>query len=169
MRTTIAAVTAAAALAAIGVATVPAVDATATADATARADATAELIRKESPYSVTETLDRLESLLVKRDITVMARVDHAGNARKVGMELRPTQLLIFGKPEHGTALMLQSQTIGIDLPMKVLAWRDAAGQVWIGYEAPSDIAAEHGLTEPAEILRTMARGLGDLTDAAIAR
>ncbi|EAR22060.1 hypothetical protein NB231_04105 [Nitrococcus mobilis Nb-231] len=128
---------------------------------------TAELTTKQSPYSVSETLDRLENILAEKGIAVMARVDHAKNAEKVDLELRPTQLLIFGKPEIGTKLLQQDQTIGIDLPMKVLAWQDAAAQVWLGYEDPRAIAAERGLTGAKDTLQKMAEGLDNLTDAAL--
>ena len=127
----------------------------------------AELVKKQSPHSVTETLDRLETVLKEEDITVMARVDHGANADKVGMQLRPTQLLIFGKPERGTRLMQEDQTVGIDLPMKVLAWEDQAGQVWIVYEKPEAIASERGITGAADVVQTMSKGLDNLTDAAV--
>ncbi|MCO6441859.1 MAG: DUF302 domain-containing protein [Nitrococcus mobilis] len=127
----------------------------------------AELTTKRSPYSVAETLDRLENILAEQGIAVMARVDHAKNAEKVDLDLRPTQLLIFGKPEIGTKLLQQDQIIGIDLPLKVLAWQDASAQVWIGYEDPRSIAAERGLTGAKDTLQKMAEGLDNLTDAAV--
>lgn len=103
--------------------------------------------RRESRHSVPQTLDRLESILKERGITVFARIDHAGEASKVGLELRPTQLLIFGNPRAGTPLMAAHPTMAIDLPMKVLAWQDAAGKVWIGFNSVDYMRKRHDLTD----------------------
>ncbi len=87
------------------------------------------LIVKESSFSVSETLDRLEALFEERGIRAAARVDHAAAAVSVEKELRPSQVLIFGNPNLGTPLMQSNPVIGIDLPLKVLAWKDADGKV----------------------------------------
>jgi uncharacterized protein (DUF302 family) len=105
------------------------------------AGATAGLVTTRSPYSVTETMDRLERAVRDRDLIVIARVDHAAAAQKGGFTLRPTQLLIFGNPRAGTPLMQSAQSIGIDLPLKVLVWEDGQGQVWLGYNDPAWLAA----------------------------
>jgi len=76
-----------------------------------------------STHDVATTMDKLESIVKNKGMKVMARVDHASNAKKVGMELRPTQLLIFGNPKVGTPLMICSQSIAIDLPQKILVWQ----------------------------------------------
>jgi len=78
------------------------------------------LITKPSPYPVAETMDRLERAVKDRELVVIARVDHAAAAQKAGLTLRPTQLLIFGNPKAGTPLMQSAQSIGIDLPLRVL-------------------------------------------------
>ncbi len=39
--------------------------------------------------------------------------------------------------------MACAQTVGIDLPLKVLAWEDQVGQVWLGYNDPAWIASRH--------------------------
>src|SRR5271170_3320447 len=101
------------------------------------------LVSVASKYSVKDTLDRLEANLKAKDITVFARIDHAAGAASVAMPLRPTELLIFGNPKAGTPLMQSSQTIGIDLPLKILAWQDAAGQVWLTYNDPGWLARRH--------------------------
>ena len=126
-------------------------------------------IQKKSPYSVSETLDRLEQVLKEKNITVMARLDHAGNAKKVDMELRPTQLLIFGNPKLGTQLMREEQTAGIDLPLKALAWKDLSGQVWLAYERPEALAERRGIAADNAVIRTIAKALEGLTNAAIKR
>lgn len=131
------------------------------------ASAETDLVSKKSPFTVGETLDRLETVLKGKDITVMARVDHGMNAEKVGMDLRPTQLLIFGKPEHGTQLMQQSQAVGLDLPLKALAWQDESGQVWLGHQPIEVIAERWGIDPASEIVTRIGKGLDALTDAAL--
>jgi len=103
------------------------------------------LITIASKFSVKETLDRLEANLRGRDITVFARIDHASGAASVAMPLRPTELLIFGSPKAGTPLMQSNQTIGIDLPLKILGWQDAGAKVWLTYNDPSWLARRHRL------------------------
>ena len=124
------------------------------------------LVTKQSQYSVAETIDRLERAAKERGLVVIARVDHAGAAQKAGSMLRPTQLLIFGNPKAGTPLMQSAQTIGIDLPLKALAWEDAAGQVWLAYNDPAWLTERHGVQGRAEIVKAMTAALEALTDTA---
>ena len=120
--------------------------------------------KRESPYSVPQTLDRLEAVLKERGIAVFARIDHAGEAAKVGLQLLPTQVLVFGNPRAGTPLMVAHPTIAIDLPMKALAWQDATGKVWIGFNSVDYMKKRHGLTdEQAKVLAVA----GVLIDAAL--
>mgnify|MGYP006304268781 FL=1 len=127
------------------------------------------LVTKRSPYSVDRTLDRLASVVKEKGITVFARVSHSEGAADVGMELRPTELLIFGNPKVGTHFFTSRQTAGIDLPMKALAWKDAKGQVWLGYNDPAYIAERHGITDRPAIIKKMTRALEAVTDAAVRR
>jgi uncharacterized protein (DUF302 family) len=108
------------------------------------------LVTMASMFSVKETLDRLEMNLKAKEITVFARIDHAAGAASVAMPLRPTELLIFGNPKAGTPLMQSNQTIGIDLPLKILVWQDAGGKVWLTYSDPSWLAQRHGLDPGTE-------------------
>lgn len=87
---------------------------------------------------------RLEAAVSARGMTVFARVDHAAGAIAAGLELRPTDLLIFGSPKGGTALMQSVQTIGIDLPLKMLVWQDESGATWLSYNDPGWLAERHG-------------------------
>ena len=86
-----------------------------------------------SHFGTKETIDRLEAEIKAKGLTVFARVDHAAGAAAVGMSLRPTELLIFGNARGGTPLMQADQRIGIDLPLKALAYQDDAGKVWLSY------------------------------------
>lgn len=117
-----------------------------------RATATHGLIALQSPYTPAETMNRLEAEVKKRNLGVVARIDHAAAAQRIGQTLRPTELLIFGNPQAGTPLMLCAQLAGIDLPMKALVWADAAGQTWLGYNDPQWLMHRHGQRDcaPAE-------------------
>lgn len=141
--------------------------ATATASALAL-PAAADMIDKVSPHSVADTMDRLVMAVEGAGATVFARVDHAAGAAKVDMELRPTQTLIFGNPKLGTPAMLDAQTAGLDLPMRVLAYADGEGVVHMTYHDPADFAATHGLPDDAKYIAMMTGALGKLTDKAIA-
>ena len=94
------------------------------------------LVNLASQFSVQETADRFVAAVEKAGLKVFSRIDHAAGAEKVGQSLRPTQLIIFGSPKVGTALMTSDQRAGIDLPMKALAWQDAEGKVWLSYNSP---------------------------------
>ena len=99
------------------------------------------LITRPSHYGAKETMDRLAAAVEARGMTVFARVDHAAGARSAGLELRPTELLLFGNPRGGTPLMQAAQTIGIDLPLQVLVWQDERLQVWLAYDDPNGSAS----------------------------
>lgn len=128
----------------------------------------AEMIEKLSPHSVSVTVDRLQAAVEGAGATVFARVDHAKGAMSIGSELRPTQMLMFGNPALGTPAMLDAQTSGLDLPLRVLAYADAEGQVHVVYHAPSALVAAHGVPADAEYLAKMTGALNNLTNKAIA-
>ena len=107
-----------------------------------------------SKYSVEETMQRFESLLKERGVTVFARVDHSGEAEKVGLRMRPTRLLIFGSPKSGTPLMQAAPTVAIDLPLKALFWEDADGRARLSYNDPAYLQQRHNL--PADLLPNIA-------------
>jgi uncharacterized protein (DUF302 family) len=102
------------------------------------------LISLKSAFSVKETVDKLVHLVESKGLTVFCRIDHAANAVGAGLQLRPTEVLIFGNGKGGTPLMQATQTIGIDLPLKALAWQDAGGQTWISYNDPVWLTERHG-------------------------
>jgi len=122
------------------------------------------LLHVASPHSVPETLNKLESVLQSHGLTVFARVNHSGEAQKVGLTMRPTQLLIFGSPKAGTPLMVARPSIAIDLPLKALAWEDASGKVWLSYNSPQYLKERHGL--PEDLLKNIA-GIGPLIHQAV--
>jgi uncharacterized protein (DUF302 family) len=124
------------------------------------------MITKQSSHSVAVTLDRLEAGLKEKGIAVVARVDHAAAAKNVDMALKPTQVLIFANAKLGTPLMQSNPKIGLDLPLKALAWEDAAGVVWLGYTAPADLAARYQIGDRTEVVQKMTAVLDALTTQA---
>ncbi len=127
----------------------------------------ADLISKVSPHSVAITMDRLSVAVEGAGATVFARVNHAAGAAKVDMELRPTELLIFGNPKLGTPAMLDGQTAGLDLPLRVLAYADGQGVVHVTYHDPAGLAETHGLPVDAKYLAMMSGALDKLTSKAV--
>jgi uncharacterized protein (DUF302 family) len=126
------------------------------------------LVTLASTYSVKETFDRLEAEAKAKGLTIFARIDHAGGASAAGLSLRPTELLIFGNAKGGTPLMQAAQTIGIDLPLKALAWEDAAGKVWLSYNDPAWLADRHGIApQTATVTQNLSNVLAALSKHAI--
>ena len=107
------------------------------------------LITVESSHSVAEVLSRLEAALRDKGVAVFARVDHAAGAADVGLALRPTTVVIFGDPRAGTPLMQADQRVGLDLPLKVLAWEDEHSRTQVTYSDPRWVARRYGLADSA--------------------
>ena len=105
----------------------------------------AGLSRLRSRHAPRETMDRLVASVTARGMTIFARIDHGAGAAAAGLSLRPTALLVFGHARGGTPLMQAVQTIGIDLPLKLLVWQDEDSVTWIGFNEPGWIASRHGL------------------------
>jgi uncharacterized protein (DUF302 family) len=124
-------------------------------------------VSKASRYSVPETVDHLVTVLQSKGMTVFARIDHAAEAEKVGQKLRPTQLLIFGNPKGGTPLMVAAPTVAIDLPFKALAWEDADGKVWLGFNAPGYLKGRHGIKGKNEAIQALEKALDAMIDEAL--
>ncbi len=108
------------------------------------------IVSLPSPYSVKETLDRVEAAAKAKGMHIFLRIDHQLEAEKVGLSLRPTQLLLVGNPKTGTGWMNASPSIAIDLPLKALAWEDDQDQVWLNYNSPDFLKHRHHLTDEQE-------------------
>ena len=98
-------------------------------------------------HSVDQTVARLKGILEAKGVAIFALIDHSGEAVKVGLSMRPTQLLIFGSPKAGTPLMVAAPRLAIDLPLKALAWEDEQGKVWLSYNSPEYLRERHGFPE----------------------
>jgi len=111
------------------------------------------IVNKSGAHTVDQTVDKLKNILQTNGVTLIALVDHSGEAEKVGMKMRPTKLPIFGRPKAGTPLMLAAPSIVIDLTLKMLVWEDSNGKVWLSYNSPAYLAERHGL--PEEFLKNV--------------
>jgi len=131
------------------------------------AQAKGDLVTKSSSFDVATTMNRLEAVFKKKGVTVFARIDHAAGAKKNGADMAPTELIIFGNPKLGTPLMQSNRAIGIDLPLKVLVWKDDKGTVWLAYNKPAYLGQRHGIKDRDAVLTKMAGILEKLTNAAV--
>jgi uncharacterized protein (DUF302 family) len=104
----------------------------------------------KSGFGPKDTMDRLAAEVASRGMQVFARIDHAAGAKSAGMPLRPTEVLIFGNAKGGTPLIQAAQTIGLDLPMKILVWQDEAGDTHLTYNDPVWLSRRHGITGETE-------------------
>jgi uncharacterized protein (DUF302 family) len=122
------------------------------------------MVHRSSPYGVDETLERLGAILQKLGIPVLARIDHSGGAAAMGLEMKPTKLLIFGNAKAGTPLMLAAPTLALDLPLKALVWEDTEGKVWVSYNTPEYLQQRHRF--PKELMGNIA-GVRLIVDEAV--
>jgi len=122
------------------------------------------VISKASPYSVDETVRRLEEVVRGRGLAVFLRFDHRSGARAAGLDMQDEQVLLFGSPRGGTPLMVARPLVGIDLPLRVLVWRSSDGRVWASYQDSAFLARRYGLPDGLE---EKVAGLAALVDAAL--
>jgi uncharacterized protein (DUF302 family) len=115
---------------------------------------------------VAETISKLEDIVIEKGFKVIANVNHSGAAKSVDLELNDTALLIFGNPNGGTLLMQSEQTVGLDLPLKALAYADESGQVFLSYNAPVYLAERHAINDRGELIAKMTQALDNFTTAA---
>jgi len=125
------------------------------------------LITRKSQFNVSDTLDRLETILNEKGIKPVVRVDHAAAAKSVDMELRPTQVLFFGNPKLGTQLMQSDQLAGLELPMRVLAWEAEDGSTWLGYHSPQTVVDSLNLQNVSDATNMMITAMEAFTEYAI--
>ena len=122
------------------------------------------IVSIRSPFALSETLERLNSAILTRGLTVFALIDHSGEAERVGLVMRPTKLLIFGSPRAGTPLMVASPLLALDLPLKVLVWQDQADAVWVSAADPAYLADRYAI--PHDLVKNIA-GIGALVEMAL--
>ena len=127
------------------------------------------LVTLPSAHDAASTVERLKALLAQKGIELFAHVDHAAGAEKVGLSLRPTQVLIFGSPKAGTPLMQSRQSVGLDLPLRVLVWEDEEGKPWLTYRRVEELAQRHHINERDDAVKALDAGLDGPARAAAAR
>ena len=126
------------------------------------------LVNVQSTFNVKETANRLESILNEKGMTVMNRIKHSESAGKVDIELRDTELIIFGNPEVRSLLMQCQQSVAIDLPLKALIWQDDKGTVWISYNDPRYLEKRHKITGCEKVLAKIEKALAEIAKSASA-
>jgi len=131
------------------------------------AQAQDSLIVKQSAHSVAETMDRLATAAEERGLNVFSRIDHAAGAAGAGLDLPPTQVLVIGNPNVGTALMQADRRTALSLPLRIAAWQEN-GAVWVGYWSPQVFAVQYGISDQMARLEKIADMLDALTDSAAA-
>jgi uncharacterized protein (DUF302 family) len=124
------------------------------------------VINVQSAFNVQKTADRLESILNEKGMTVFNRIKHSESAGKVGIELRDTELIIFGNPKAGSPLMKCQQSVAIDLPQKALIWEDHESKVWISYNDPRYLEERHGISGCEEVIAKIEKALSGITKSA---
>jgi uncharacterized protein (DUF302 family) len=112
-----------------------------------------------SNFGPGETMSRIDAGIKARGMTIFARIDHAALAAEAGLTLRPTELILFGNPRSGTPLMQANQTIGMDLPLKMLVWQDASGGTWVSYNEPDWLSRRHGIGGAERVIGAMSAAL----------
>jgi uncharacterized protein (DUF302 family) len=123
------------------------------------------LIDLPAKQSVEETVSKLRQILEEKGVTLFAVIDHSGEAARVGMQMRPTKLVIFGNPKAGTPVMLSSPSSAIDLPLKILIWEDAQEKAWVTYNSPGYLQRRHNIPEALlaniGVLDTLAKAIAE--------
>lgn len=125
------------------------------------------VISKESAYSTSETIDRVEVAAKMQGMKVLARINHAKAARKAGKQLRDSEVLVVSMPALDAEVMACGQTAGLDMPNKLMAWKDIAGEVWLSYGHPSFVAGRHNLSDCDAAVKKLADALEALAVAAV--
>ena len=112
------------------------------------------IVSRPSPFSVEETLKRLQEIIHSRNLILFAHIDHSGEAKRVGLTMQETHVLIFGNPKGGTPLMIASPLLALDLPLKVLVWQSADGQVWVSTNSVAYLSERYAI--PQELAGNLA-------------
>lgn len=122
------------------------------------------LVQVASHYSVDDTVQRLQSAFAAKGLQVFGVIDHSGEAEKIGLQMRPTKVLIFGSPKAGTPLMVAAPSLAIDLPLKALVAEDVDGRASVTYNDPEYLKERHGV--PEQLIKNLV-GAGALIAKAV--
>ena len=122
------------------------------------------VVTKPSKYTITETLERLENVIRSKGLTLLASIDHNGEAERVGLRVQDTKLLIFGSPKAGTPLVIASPLLALDLPLKALVWEAKDGRVMVSYNSVTYLTNRYNL--PVDLTKNIA-GIDTLIESAL--
>lgn len=120
------------------------------------------LIVQSSTLPLDQIIAKFKKIFAEKGVTLFAHIDHAKEAEKAGLELPIEQVLIFGNPKAGTALMQENPEIGIELPLKILIWQGEKGRILIGYKDPLLLSDVYGIKKNQETLKKMSEALHQL-------
>jgi uncharacterized protein (DUF302 family) len=123
-----------------------------------------DIITKLSPFSVEETLERLQEAMRRRSLSIFAHINHSEEAMRVGLKMQEAHVLIFGNPQAGTPLMIASPLLALDLPLKVLVWQSGDGRVWVSYTSTAYLATRYSI--PQELTGNIA-GIDGLIESTL--
>ena len=112
------------------------------------------IVTRPSPFSVEETLERLQEAIRNRKLILFTHIDHSGEARRVGLKMQEAHVLIFGSPKAGTPLMIASPLLALDLPLKVLVWQGEDDLVWVSSTSSDYLRVRYAL--PQELIGNIA-------------
>ena len=112
-----------------------------------------DIIVKESGCSVNKTTNNLKHILRNKGLSIFATINHGSNAKMVDLKLNESKMVVFGNPKLGTALMQQDMRAGLDLPLRVLIYKDSDGKVKMAYRDGSWLASKHILDAPKKIAK----------------
>lgn len=124
------------------------------------------MVSVPSKHSVADTADNFEHIIKHKGLTVFNRINHAKNARQVGMQLSPSEVIVFGNPKMGTQLMQCQPSVAIDLPLKVMVWQDHEKKVWLSYDDPASMQSKHRVQGCDAVFKKMSHVLHTLTNKA---
>jgi uncharacterized protein (DUF302 family) len=122
------------------------------------------IIEQASPWSVKETIDRVEGFLKDHGVTIYARIDQQSEVKKAGREILPLEFLLFGNPRAGGPIMEENPMAALELPLKIISWQDKEGKVWIAYNEAQYIeerySLRHELSQPLDLHPVITKALG---------
>lgn len=122
------------------------------------------IVTRPSPFSVEETLQRLQEVIHSKNLILFARIDHSEEAKRAGLKMQEAHVLIFGSPKSGTPLMIASPLLALDLPLKVLVWQSEDGRVWISSNSADYLRVRYAI--PQELIGNIA-GVNALIEQAL--
>jgi uncharacterized protein (DUF302 family) len=125
------------------------------ADESGLLDRNAGIVTKPSKYSVAESMDRVEAAAKGVGASIFARIDYQEMSKKVKVDIRPNQLLIFGRGAGGPYIIKEAPLAGIDIPFKALVWEDSQGKVWVSHTNGSFIDRRYAVKGAASYVKNI--------------